>query len=217
MKCGLVVLLLALAAATVGAQTQECAAGRECTLAGVRTPPLALARFPACAASRTGQLRFDGDAGVYRVCAPDGGWSLLDTGSTAGTETPPTAPDYAAAGNVWQPYAVVDGFTKPAAACWRDANGYTVCAGAVQRTAFVGPAAGEVLFRLPGATMNPKSAGERAFRCASYAGDVTVHVTGTDFDAGVGSGFSGPGWARIYDWSGTPEKAISLDGIRFKP
>lgn len=82
--------------------------------------------------------------------------------------------------------------------------------GAVQRVTLAGPSSGEVLCRLPSSSMYPTQAGERVFRCGSWAGDIAVHVTGTDYA-------SGPGWLRIYDWGGTPQNAISLDNIRFKP
>lgn len=124
------------------------------------------------------------------------------------------APDYASspASNTWKafPGAGDSGFTKLACRVRLNAAGVVEIEGSVRRVTVVGPSGGEVLFRLPSSSMYPKQAGERVFRCPCWAGATGVHITGTDYA-------SGAGWVRIYDWSGQPERAISLDGITFTP
>lgn len=123
-------------------------------------------------------------------------------------------PDYASspASNVWTqfPDAGYSGFTKLGARARINQLGEVEIEGSIQRVSLVGPSSGEVMFRLPSSSMYPQNAGERIFRCASWAGAVGVHITGTDYA-------SGAGWARIYDWTGSPQNAISLDGIHFDP
>lgn len=79
----LVVSCVGMAPMLAPAQVQTCGPGLNCVSASFRAPPQSRASFPACTNSVSGQMRFNGDAGVPYVCAagrwaPASGWQQVD-------------------------------------------------------------------------------------------------------------------------------------------
>lgn len=62
------------------ANTRDGCTGQDCRVRTVTPACRAFASFEACSSARVGRVACDGDAGVLRMCARDGGWDAIGSG-----------------------------------------------------------------------------------------------------------------------------------------